>query len=506
MKQGNRRMIWVIVLIVTVLSIIHFPTSVSSQSADSFYQILYVSQSDLELAQKLETNLDLHFYYYNLSEMSSGDQSSLIPNREGVVLIASEIFSDSSNFVGSYLNSMINARKRVVLFTPFVANISGTSRQMWGMDTPFTVLPRADSFSNFSLQLTNESGDVFSEYMEQTFAFEGRIAVSSLPPSAHIYANIINCTGCEDPLPTFPVPLIYAPTQVESHLLVMPLAYNDTLETNRKTLMSAFQGPVDFELILSAFIANFLGGTLQIPISTTVPTEQPFNSVIQQVAEILPEIAVPATVISLGAALLIWFRKFIIDLFKTLWNSGVAFLALIGTVVFRPVHRRLSDDEVSDNSIRREIIWFLQECGENGAYFNEIKTRLNLGTGQLVWHLEILKDFYIIGTYTLQRHVIYYLTEFSLNVPQKKLEIALKSPVAREIIENLLKSETLSATELSKLINRHRKTVTNHLEKFTELGVVDSQKNSQKRLYYLTKPEFVKVTLDSFSEPEIGFL
>ncbi|MFX1534148.1 MAG: winged helix-turn-helix transcriptional regulator [Promethearchaeota archaeon] len=502
MKKWNRA-IWTIVLIVTVLFIMNFPISSSSQPGDSFYQILYITQSDLELAQQLENNLDLQFYYYNLSEMSAGDQSSLIPNREGVVLIASDMFSDSSNFVGSYLNSMINARKRVVLFTPFVANISGTSRQMWGMDESFTVHPRLASFGNFSFQLTNESGDIFSDYMEQTFTFEGRVAVSSLPSSAHVYANLINCTGCEDPLPTFPVPLIYAPTQVEDHLLVMPLAYNETLENNRK---SAFQGPVDFEFILSAFIANFLGGTLQIPISTTVPTEQPFNSIIQQVAEILPEIAVPATVISVGAALLIWFRKFIIDLFKTLWNSGVAFLALIGTVVFRPVHRRLSDDEVSDNSIRREIIWFLQECGENGAYFNEIKTRLNLSTGQLVWHLEILKDFDIIETYTLQRHVIYYLTEFSLNVPQKKLEIALKSPVAREIIENLLKSETLSATELSKLINRHRKTVTNHLEKFAELGVVDSQKNSQQRLYYLTKPEFVKVTLDSFSEPEMGFL
>ncbi len=42
--------------------------------------------------------------------------------------------------------------------------------------------------------------------------------------------------------------------------------------------------------------------------------------------------------------------------------------------------------------------------------------------------------------------------------------------------------------------------------KISQLGGVDSRKTSQQRLYYLTKPKFVKLTLNPFVKPKVGLL
>ncbi|MFX0093419.1 MAG: hypothetical protein ACFFBD_16830, partial [Candidatus Hodarchaeota archaeon] len=263
-QQEKKRGIFIVLSIILILvsSQSTFIVQVSCQSNDSFYQSLYVSQSDLQFAQTLEDKLNIDFQYFNLTEITSGQQTPPIKNREGVILIASREFSDSSNHIGSYLNSMINSRKKVVLLTPFINSISGISRQSWGMNSSFAIIPGSDLSASFSLTL-NVNDSIFSDYLNETFTFEGQVAASRLHLSAQIYANITNCTGCGTDHPTFPIPLIYSMHQTNGDLLVMPLSMIQTNITGIKQLIGdKVQEIISFENIITLFIVNFFGGSL----------------------------------------------------------------------------------------------------------------------------------------------------------------------------------------------------------------------------------------------------
>ncbi|MFX0091352.1 MAG: hypothetical protein ACFFBD_06275 [Candidatus Hodarchaeota archaeon] len=487
-------------IVIFILLVILTPqyNFIATNSAQStyFYQILYVSQSDLEFAQSLEQYSDLPFHYFNLTEFSAGDQSQLSSDREGVILIANKNFTSvSPYYLEMYLNSMITEKKLVILLTPFINNILASTREGWGLNSSYDFFPPLNSSATFTFTLTTIGGLLFPEYQGQTFIFQGQVAVPNPPPSALVYANIINYTGYQDPPPYLPIPLIFSPNKANHTLFVMPVNF-EFLRSYIAIFVEA----------LFSQISTTSSGTTESSETTgvTEPT-QSFDilKIFQQILQLLENVwyrrlIFSATLLAFLAALLILLRRFIKRFFESFWNFGLGFLVLVGTVALRPIYRRLDEGEVVDNTTRSQIIWFLEARKEKGAYFSELRSRLKLGTGQLVWHLEILKEFGIVRTLAVQRHVIYYLDGFPVNLRLKELEIALKSPVARKIILNLVEHKMLSASALARMLKRHRKTITNHLEKFSLLGVVDSQKYDQKRLFFITELGLVKSSLESF--------
>ncbi len=147
------------------------------------------------------------------------------------------------------------------------------------------------------------------------------------------------------------------------------------------------------------------------------------------------------------------------------------------TVPLESGAHRLTLDEVLENENRDKIIDIILK--EPGIHFNELLRRTELAAGNLVWHLDVLETYKVIGKKRIGNFIAYFLY-YDKN-PISNIDFKLsKSKFTLEVLEIIEKEPGLWNNVITKRKKVDHKTIQYHIDKLVELGLVQIKKVGRK--------------------------
>jgi len=142
---------------------------------------------------------------------------------------------------------------------------------------------------------------------------------------------------------------------------------------------------------------------------------------------------------------------------------------------------RLTLDEVLENENRSKIIELILDSP--GIHFNELLRKTGLAAGNLVWHLEILNKYKIIGKKDIGRYVAYF--PYYPKNPISNLDLKLqKSKLTLQILELIENEPGIWNSIIKKRMKVDHKTIYYHTSKLVDLGLINIKKDGRKRRFY----------------------
>ncbi|MFX1457309.1 MAG: winged helix-turn-helix transcriptional regulator [Promethearchaeota archaeon] len=142
---------------------------------------------------------------------------------------------------------------------------------------------------------------------------------------------------------------------------------------------------------------------------------------------------------------------------------------------------RLSLDDVLENENRNKIIELI--LNEPGIHFNELLRKTGLAAGNLVWHLDILQTFKIIGKKRIGNFLAYF--PYYQKNPLSNIDLKLqKSKLTLEILEMIEDKPGIWNNLITKKFRVDHKTIHYHLNKLVQLGLIRMEKDGRKKKIY----------------------
>ncbi len=151
------------------------------------------------------------------------------------------------------------------------------------------------------------------------------------------------------------------------------------------------------------------------------------------------------------------------------------------TVSIEKGAHRLSLEDVLENKNRDKIIELI--LNEPGIHFNELLRRTGLAAGNLVWHLDILETYKIIGKKRVGKFIAYF--PYYQKNPISNLDLKLsKSKLTLEILEMIEKEPGLWNNLITKKLKVDHKTIYYHINKLKDLNLIRFQKDGRKKKFF----------------------
>ncbi len=142
---------------------------------------------------------------------------------------------------------------------------------------------------------------------------------------------------------------------------------------------------------------------------------------------------------------------------------------------------RLTLDEVLENENRGKIIDLVLE--EPGIHFNDLLRKTEIAAGNLVWHLDILITYKVIGKKRVGNFLAYF--PFYQKNPISNLDLKLKkSKLTLQILETIENEPGVWNNLITKKFEVDHKTILYHVKKLVDLGLVYKKKDGRKKKIY----------------------
>ena len=151
------------------------------------------------------------------------------------------------------------------------------------------------------------------------------------------------------------------------------------------------------------------------------------------------------------------------------------------TVPIEKGAHRLSLDDVLENENRNKIIDLI--LNEPGIHFNELLRKTGLAAGNLVWHLDILITYKVIGKKRIGNFIAYF--PYYQKNPISNIDLKLqKSKLTLEVLEMIEKTPGIWNNIITKKFKVDHKTIQYHLDKLSDLGLIIFRKEGRKKKIY----------------------
>jgi len=148
------------------------------------------------------------------------------------------------------------------------------------------------------------------------------------------------------------------------------------------------------------------------------------------------------------------------------------------TVPIEKGAHRLSLDDVLENENRNKIIDLILK--EPGIHFNELLRKTEIAAGNLVWHLDILETYKVVGKKRIGNFIAYF--PYYQKNPISNLDLQLsKSKLTLEILEMIEKEPGLWNSIITKHFKVDHKTVQYHVNKLKELNLINFKSDGRKK-------------------------
>ncbi len=142
---------------------------------------------------------------------------------------------------------------------------------------------------------------------------------------------------------------------------------------------------------------------------------------------------------------------------------------------------RLSLDDVLENENRNNIIDLI--LSEPGVHFNELLRKTGLAAGNLVWHLDILETYKIIGKKRIGNFIAYF--PYYQKNPISNIDLKLqKSKLTLEVLETIENHPGIWNNLITKKFKVDHKTILYHINKLKELNLINIKKEGRKNKFF----------------------
>lgn len=166
------------------------------------------------------------------------------------------------------------------------------------------------------------------------------------------------------------------------------------------------------------------------------------------------------------------------------WYLLYPFTWVFSHVIYDPIIRRLTEEDVTANKARQTILQLLEERGV--AHVREIERAVGSGFFGIMWHLQVLDDFGHIRHVRVGKYLVYYLKgDRDLNPPFLELAILFKNQIARAIIIYIKKHPGTYQAEIARALGLHHDSVRYHLLQMNERDLLDSHTEGRTTRYFL---------------------
>ncbi len=147
------------------------------------------------------------------------------------------------------------------------------------------------------------------------------------------------------------------------------------------------------------------------------------------------------------------------------------------TVSIEKGAHRLTLEEVLENENRNKIIDLV--LNEPGIHFNELLRKTGIAAGNLVWHLDILMTYKVIGKKRVGNLIVYF--PYYQKNPISNIDLQLrKSKLTLEILEMIEQDPGIWNNIITKKLKVDHKTILYHIKKLIELDLLNIKKEGRK--------------------------
>ena len=159
---------------------------------------------------------------------------------------------------------------------------------------------------------------------------------------------------------------------------------------------------------------------------------------------------------------------------------------------------RLSLDDVLENENRNKIIDLI--LNEPGIHFNELLRKTGIAAGNLVWHIDILITYKVIGKKRIGNFIAYF--PYYQKNPLSNIDLKLqKSRLTLEVLEMIEEDPGIWNNLITKKLKVDHKTIHYHINKLLELDLLSIKKEGRKnKLYPNFESEYFKYKINNKKE------
>jgi predicted transcriptional regulator len=417
---------------------------------------------------------------------------SLLENKDVLIILGTMNFTLSTENQTSIFNFANQDKKSLLVFTPYIGQFTTSLTDILGIDDINATYPSGVDPEFWNLDLNTSLGNLDIGY---NVSYSGKFGVFDKDPSSETIAIISNSSSAIPAIQqlSYPLPAIINSSSSNSQIITGSISVIPVFSSGLKLNQIPIFEDLISEIIMSAI--NF-HNVINLPVTTsdssiisssdtTSQTESTsISSSITPNPQDSPKFENFWYLLILGIiALIIIFRSRILGFLHWFQERTLGiFIGIIGSV-YKVRERILDTNQVLINQNRSRILDYLEFLAGSGAHFREIKSAINLGTGILLWHLQVLEEFGLITQYRVGRYNIFVAYEFNeeFNLEQKKLEIKFRSKYAEVIFENLMnieETDKLNISEFAKRSSVDRKTTKKHLKILEEENIIKLDKTS----------------------------
>jgi predicted transcriptional regulator len=142
---------------------------------------------------------------------------------------------------------------------------------------------------------------------------------------------------------------------------------------------------------------------------------------------------------------------------------------------------RLTMEEVLENENRNKIIELILD--NPGIHFNQLLRKTDLAPGNLVWHLDILETYKVIGKKRVGNYVAYF--PYYQKNPISNIDLKLqKSELTLQVLEMIEEKPGIYNKIITDKLEINRKTIDYHIKKLMDLGLINRKKDGRKKKLY----------------------
>jgi parallel beta-helix repeat protein len=149
--------------------------------------------------------------------------------------------------------------------------------------------------------------------------------------------------------------------------------------------------------------------------------------------------------------------------------------------LFIPLYSRLSKDKLLDQPTRYKIFGYI--IGNPGAHFGLIKDDLDLGSGQLVYHLKQLEEAHMVYSREDGAKKRFYPAD----VPRTKKATPNISDIQEEILGIVEFNSGIVQKKIASSVGISRQVAGYHLTKMEQKGLIDEEVVGREARYYASR-------------------
>ena len=155
-------------------------------------------------------------------------------------------------------------------------------------------------------------------------------------------------------------------------------------------------------------------------------------------------------------------------------------------------------EEALELKAREKIYRIIEESP--GLHFREIQRRAEIAVGSLQYHLDYLQKKHLVRIEKQGKFVRYYSIRGKQLGEDEKIMSLLRQNTIRRIVLFLLQNKQANNLSISNAVNLSASTVSWHLEKMLEEGLIEREKQGRESIFVLKEPDKVAQIVINYKE------